>query len=82
MIVKIPTSAMQKSEEDLITAVDEYCNENLLRRLNDGREGGANEEPLAEQTSQYSEKPSKPQWARTMPNSKSGWRNSIQSAVR
>jgi hypothetical protein len=41
MIVKIPTSAMQKSEEDLITAVDEYCNENLLRRLNDGREGGA-----------------------------------------
>ena len=41
MLVKIPTSAMQKSEEDLITAVDEYCNENLLRRLNDGREGGA-----------------------------------------
>lgn len=41
MIVKIPTSALQKSEEDLITAVDEYCNENLLRRLNDGREGGA-----------------------------------------
>jgi prefoldin subunit 5 len=41
MIVKIPTSAMQKSEEDQITAVDEYCNENLLRRLNDGREGGA-----------------------------------------
>jgi len=41
MLVKIPTSAMQKSEEDLITSVDEYCNENLLRRLNDGREGGA-----------------------------------------
>ena len=41
MLVKIPTSALQKSEEDLITAVDEYCNENLLRRLNDGREGGA-----------------------------------------
>ena len=41
MIVKIPTSALQKSEEDLITAVDEYCNENLLRRLNDGRDGGA-----------------------------------------
>ena len=41
MFVKIPTSALQKSEEDLITAVDEYCNENLLRRLNDGREGGA-----------------------------------------
>lgn len=41
MLVKIPTSALQKSEEDIITAVDEYCNENLLRRLNDGREGGA-----------------------------------------
>ena len=41
MLVKIPASAIQKSEEDLITSVDEYCNENLLRRLNDGREGGA-----------------------------------------
>ncbi len=41
MFVKIPTSAIQKSEEDLISAVDEYCNENFLRRLNDGREGGA-----------------------------------------
>ncbi|GAA5505317.1 MotA/TolQ/ExbB proton channel family protein [Novipirellula caenicola] len=39
MLVKIPASALQKSEEDLITSVDEYCNENLLRRLNDGREG-------------------------------------------
>lgn len=41
MLVKIPASALQKSEEDLITSVDEYCNENLLRRLNDGRDGGA-----------------------------------------
>lgn len=41
LIVKIPASAMQKSEEDLITSVDEYCNENLLRRLNDGRAGAA-----------------------------------------
>lgn len=40
MLVKIPASAMQKSEEDLITSVDEYCNENLLRRLNDGFDGG------------------------------------------
>ncbi len=39
LIVKIPASAMQQSEEDLITSVDEYCNENLLRRLNDGRAG-------------------------------------------
>ncbi|HWL10183.1 MAG TPA: MotA/TolQ/ExbB proton channel family protein [Planctomicrobium sp.] len=41
IIVKIPTSALQKSEEDLISTVDEYCNENFLRRLNDGRDGGA-----------------------------------------
>lgn len=41
MLVKIPASAIQKSEEDIITRVDEYCNENLLRRLDDGREGGA-----------------------------------------
>ena len=40
MLVKIPASALQKNEEDLITSVDEYCNENLLRRLNDGRDGG------------------------------------------
>ncbi|WP_437193159.1 MotA/TolQ/ExbB proton channel family protein [Planctomicrobium sp. SH527] len=41
MIVKIPQSSLQKSEEDLLGSVDEYCNENFLRRLNDGREGGA-----------------------------------------
>lgn len=41
MIVKIPTSALQKSEDGLVTIADEYCNENVLRRLNDGREGGA-----------------------------------------
>ncbi|MCA9248053.1 MAG: MotA/TolQ/ExbB proton channel family protein, partial [Planctomycetales bacterium] len=41
MMVKIPASALQKSEQDLVTQVDEYCNENLLRRLNDGRDGGA-----------------------------------------
>ena len=41
LFVKIPQSALQKSEEDLVTWVDEYCNENLLKRLNDGREGGA-----------------------------------------
>jgi hypothetical protein len=51
MMVKIPASALQKSEEDLITAVDEYCNENLLRRLNDGqrnrRESNSNASPIA-----------------------------------
>ena len=33
MLVKIPASVMQKNEDALITIVDEYCNENLLRRL-------------------------------------------------
>ncbi len=41
VVIKIPMSALQKSEEDLITSVDEYCNENFLRRLNDGKEGGS-----------------------------------------
>jgi hypothetical protein len=40
MGVKIPTSAMQKSEDGIVTIADEYCNENLLRRLNDDRDAG------------------------------------------
>lgn len=35
LIVSIPTTALRKSEEDLLNGVDEYCNENLLKRLND-----------------------------------------------
>lgn len=45
MLVKIPASALQKGEEDLITRVDEYCNENLLRRLNDGRAEAPTRDP-------------------------------------
>ncbi len=41
MLVKIPTSALQRTESSLVTLIDEYCNENLLRRLNDGKDGGA-----------------------------------------
>jgi len=41
ILIKFPTSSLQKSEEGLLNWVDEYCNESLLRRLNDGREGGA-----------------------------------------
>jgi len=44
LFVKIPASALQKNEEDLVTWVDEYCNENLLKRLNDGREGAGEQE--------------------------------------
>ena len=40
MLVMFPSSSMQKSEEDLLNSVDEYCNENLLKRLNDGQDGG------------------------------------------
>lgn len=35
LIVSIPASAIQKAEEDLLGWVDEYCNDNLLKRLND-----------------------------------------------
>lgn len=38
MIIKFPMSALQKNEEGVLNWVDEYCNENLLRRLKDGRE--------------------------------------------
>ncbi len=36
IFVMFPSSSLQKSEEDLLNWVDEYCNENLLKRLNDG----------------------------------------------
>ncbi|MEZ5299145.1 MAG: MotA/TolQ/ExbB proton channel family protein [Verrucomicrobiales bacterium] len=36
IIVSIPASALQKSEEDLLNSIDQYCNENLLKRLDDG----------------------------------------------
>ncbi|MFG0240800.1 MAG: hypothetical protein ACF8CY_07105, partial [Gimesia chilikensis] len=35
-----PSSSMQKSEEDLLNWVDEYCNENLLKRLKESEHGG------------------------------------------
>jgi len=40
MFVMFPTSSLQKAEEDMLNSVDEYCNENLLKRLNDGHEHG------------------------------------------
>jgi len=36
IFVMFPSSSLQKAEEDLLNWVDEYCNENLLKRLNDG----------------------------------------------
>ncbi len=50
LLVMFPASSMQKSEDDLLGAVDEYCNENLIKRLNDGAtvggRGGDNREAL------------------------------------
>jgi hypothetical protein len=40
MLVMFPSSSLRKAEEDLLSSVDEYCNENLLKRLSDGREAG------------------------------------------
>jgi biopolymer transport protein ExbB/TolQ len=45
LIVMFPTSSMQKTEEDLLNWVDEYCNENLLKRLADA---GPKARPLGE----------------------------------
>ena len=39
ILVMFPMSSLQKSEQDLLNWVDEYCNENLLKRLK-GVEGG------------------------------------------
>ena len=41
MILTFPVSGLQKFEGDLVGQVDEYTNENLLRRLDDGLDGGA-----------------------------------------
>lgn len=44
LIVKFPTSSLQKREDDLLSGIDEYCNEHLLKRLDDAR--GASEGQL------------------------------------
>jgi hypothetical protein len=60
--IMLPASGMQKREEDLLASVDEYCNETLLPRLDDGRREGpsnaeeikaAMAEALAEQESRF-----------------------------
>lgn len=37
LLIMFPTSSMQKAEEDLLISIGEYCNENLLVRLNGER---------------------------------------------
>ncbi len=42
LFVMFPMSSMQKAEEDLLNLVDEYCNDNLLKRLKDAGRGTSN----------------------------------------
>jgi len=44
MLVMFPSSSMQKSEEDLLNWVDEYCNENLLKRLKESDHASSGDE--------------------------------------
>jgi biopolymer transport protein ExbB/TolQ len=39
LILKFICDPMQKREDDLLNGVDDYCNENLMKRLNDEGEG-------------------------------------------
>jgi biopolymer transport protein ExbB/TolQ len=37
ILIMFPASSMQKAEEDFLSAVEDYCDEKLVRRLDDGR---------------------------------------------
>ncbi|MEM7015465.1 MAG: hypothetical protein AAF585_28735, partial [Verrucomicrobiota bacterium] len=39
ILLMIPASSLQAAEEDVLNQVDEYCNDNLIKRLNDGGAG-------------------------------------------
>lgn len=39
ILLMIPASSLQAAEEDVLNQVDEYCNDNLIKRLNDGSAG-------------------------------------------
>lgn len=40
ILLMIPASSLQATEEDVLNLVDEYSNDNLIKRLNDGSAGG------------------------------------------
>ena len=40
VLVMFPTSMLQTKEEALLTAIDDYTNENFLKRLDEEKEGG------------------------------------------
>jgi methyl-accepting chemotaxis protein/DNA-directed RNA polymerase subunit RPC12/RpoP len=46
MFIMFPMTSLQKSEQDLLNGVDEYTNENLLKRLKDDGESAATSGPL------------------------------------
>ena len=41
VFIMLPMSTLQTAEENLLNSIDEFCNENLLRRLNEQRETGS-----------------------------------------
>ncbi len=41
ILLMIPASSLQAAEEGMLNMVDEYSNDNLIKRLNDGGGGGA-----------------------------------------
>jgi hypothetical protein len=48
-VIMFPTNSVQKAEEDLLSEMEEYCNENLLPRL------ATDEEPRGEDSLQFQE---------------------------
>jgi biopolymer transport protein ExbB/TolQ len=48
MVIMFPTGWVQKSEEDLLSAIDQFCNENLLPRLATPAEAPAQQAPPAD----------------------------------
>ncbi len=48
VVIMFPTSSLQKAEEGFLAAVEAYCNEHLVRRLDDRRSETASGAPLLE----------------------------------
>ena len=44
IFIMVPTSSLQKTEEDYLARVDDYCQRHLVGRLDDGGHGGRGEE--------------------------------------
>ncbi len=44
ILIMFPSSSLQKAEDDYLAAVEDYCDEQLMRRLDDGTRGGRPED--------------------------------------